>query len=41
MRFIGYKVGKKHFGCSSTARKKAEKFAAETNQKVELYRYKI
>jgi len=41
MRFVGYKVGNKKFGCSQKAREKAEKLAKETGQKVELYSYKV
>lgn len=41
MRFIGYKVGEKRFGCNETARKKAEAESKKTGMPVELYRYKI
>ena len=41
MRFIGYVVNGKCYGCSKTAREKAEKAAKEQNTKVELKPYKI
>lgn len=39
MRFIGFIVGNKKFGCGQ--RKEAEKYAAKTNQKMETWTYKI
>lgn len=41
MRFIGYKVGDKKFGCSRKAREKAEAEAKKSGLKVDIYRYKI
>jgi hypothetical protein len=41
MRFIGYFVNGKNYGCSKSAREKAEKDAKEKNTKVELKPYKI
>ena len=41
MRFIGYYVNGKCYGCNKTAREKAEKDAKEQNTKVELKPYKI
>ena len=39
MRFVGYVVGNKKFGCGERA--KAEEYAKATKQKVETWRYKI
>ena len=41
MRFIGYYVNGKCYGCNKIAREKAEKDAKEQNTKVELKPYKI
>ena len=47
MRFIGYKVANRKFGCSKSERERAEKMAKELSEKlnreikVELYSYKI
>lgn len=41
MRFIGYRVGCKKFGCNADARKKAEAYARQTGGKVQTYAYKI
>ena len=46
-RFIGYKVGNRKFGCSSSERERAHKLAKELTEKlkkeikVELYSYKV
>lgn len=39
MRFIGFIVGNKKFGCGQ--RKEAENYAKETNQKISTWAYKI
>lgn len=41
MRFIGYYVNGKNYGCNKSAREKAEKAAKEQNTKVVLKSYKI
>ena len=39
MRFTGYKVGNKKFGCGQ--RKEAEGYAKKTGLKLEFWHYKI
>lgn len=41
MRFVGYRVGKKLFGCSRKERERAEAYAKATGGKVSTYAYKI
>ena len=41
MRFVGYYVNGKCYGCSRSAREKAEKDAKAQKAKVELKSYKI
>lgn len=41
MRFIGYYVNEKNYGCTAAAKKKAEKAAAEQGKPVVLRSYKM
>lgn len=41
MRFVGYRVGKKTFGCSKEEKERAKKYAKENGGKVETWSYKI
>lgn len=41
MRFIGYQVGNKKFGCSDKAFKKAKEESKKTGKPIEYYSYKI
>ena len=41
MKFYGYYVNGKNYGCNKVAKENAEKAAAETGAKVERHIYKI
>jgi hypothetical protein len=41
MKFYGYYVNGKNYGCTEVAKKKAEKAAAETGAKIERHTYKV